>query len=262
MTNSEQAANPGLYMCYANAGSLPLTMQSIFGNTALFMPSQLKSIISGKLGGTNRPIITGVDNNKYSTKILNYYGDDIVIKYRPKASKIPQYRGESHRMVLVGQTHGNTLGYAYPSGDQYAKPLYVPDNSNIVIRVKGSITVVGGTSATYTLGTTDAFASFTAFVIRGATKTQLGAIGGEVEFQLREGSNPVTCTINIGIDANGILTFGLQDSQTDTIRLWTLTAEIQVTEISNMVLGYNEDFAIYQNAKYIDFQNLDRLIWN
>tara|TARA_R110001592_G_scaffold29252_1_gene106269 strand:- start:303 stop:3827 length:3525 start_codon:yes stop_codon:yes gene_type:complete len=262
MTNSEQAANPGLYMCYANAGSLPLTMQSIFGNTALFMPSQLKSIISGKLGGTNRPIITGVDNNKYSTKILNYYGDDIVIKYRPKASKIPQYRGESHRMVLVGQTNGNTLGYAYPSGDQFAKPLYVPDNSNIVIRVKGISTVVGGTSATYTLGTTDAFASFTAFVIRGATKTQLGAVGGEVEFQLREGANPVTCTISIGIDANGILTFGLQDSQTDTIRLWTLTAEIEVTEISNMVLGYNEDWAIYQNAKYIDFQNLDRLIWN
>ena len=261
-TNSEQDSNPGEYMCYANSGSLPLTMQSIFGNTALFMHGQLKSIISGKLGGTNRPLITGVDTNKYATKILNYYGDDIVIKYRPKASKIPQYRGESHRMVLAGQTHGNTLGYAYPSGDQYAKPLYVPDNSNIVIRVKGSATVVGGTSATYTLGTTDAFASFTAFVIRGATKTQLGAVGGEVEFQLREGANPVTCTLNIGIDSGGVLNFGLQDSQTDTIRLWTLTAEIEVTEISNMVLGYNEDWAIYQNAKYIDFQNLDRLIWN
>tara|TARA_R100000655_G_scaffold4481_1_gene14448 strand:+ start:844 stop:1341 length:498 start_codon:yes stop_codon:yes gene_type:complete len=165
-------------------------------------------------------------------------------------------------MILTGQTNGNTLGYAYPSGDQFAKPLYVPDNSNIVIRVKGISTVVGGTSATYTLGTTDAFASFTAFVIQGGTKKQLGAVGGEVEFQLREGSNPVTCTLNILIDSDGILQFGLQDSQTDTIRLWTLTAEIDVNEISNMALGYNENFAIYQNAKYIDFQNLDRLIWN
>jgi len=262
LTNTEQASNPGEYMCYANAGSLPLTMQSIFGNTALIMPSQLKSIISGKIGGTHRPIVTGVDNNKYASKILNYYGDDIVIKYRPTNSKIPQYRGESHRMILTGQTNGNTLGYAYPSGDQFAKPLYVPDNSNIVIRVKGISTVVGGTSATYTLGTTDAFASFTAFVIQGGTKKQLGAVGGEVEFQLREGSNPVTCTLNILIDSDGILQFGLQDSQTDTIRLWTLTAEIDVNEISNMALGYNENFAIYQNAKYIDFQNLDRLIWN
>tara|TARA_Y100001938_G_scaffold62638_1_gene87141 strand:+ start:2341 stop:5880 length:3540 start_codon:yes stop_codon:yes gene_type:complete len=262
MTQTEQDSNPGEFMCYATAGSLPLTIQSIFGNTALISPGQLKSIISGKLGGTNRPIVTGVDNNKYSTKILNYYGDDIVIKYRPENSKIPQYRGESHRMVLAGQTNGNTLGYAYPSGDQFAKPLYVPSNSNIVVRVKGSSTVVGGTSSTYTIGTTDAIAYFTAFVIKGATKTQLGGAGGEVEFQLREGANPVTCTLNIDIDSEGILKFGLQDSQTDTIRIWTLTAEIEVNEISNMVLGYNEDFAIYQNAKYIDFQNSDRLIWN
>ena len=262
MTNAENGSYPGLFMCYANAGSLPLTMQSIFGNTELITPSQLKSIVSGKFGGTNRPIITGVDNNKYATKILNYYGDDIVIKYRPTNSKIPQYRGESHRMILAGQTNGNTLSYAYPSGDEFAKPLYIPSNSNIVIRVKGATTVVGGTSATYTIGTTDAFAYFTAFAIRGATKTQLGGTGGEVEFQLREGSNPVTCTLNIDIDSSGILKLGLQDSQTDTIRIWTLTAEIDVNEISNMTLGYNENFAIYQNAKYIDFQNLDRLIWN
>ena len=262
LTSSEQPSNPGEYMCYANAGSLPLTIQSIFGNTALITPGQLKSIVSGKIGGTNRPIITGVDNNKYATKILNYYGDDIVIKYRPSNSKMPQYRGESHRMVLTGQTNGNTLGYAYPSGDQYSKPLYVPANSNIVMRVKGISTVVGGTSATYTIGTTDAVSYFTAFVIKGATKTQLGAAGGEVDFQLREGAKPVTCTLNLDIDSDGVLKFGLQDSQTDTIRLWTLTAEIDVNEINNMTLGYNEDWAIYQNAKYIDFQNLDRLIWN
>ena len=262
LTNSEQDDYPGIYMCYANAGSLPLTLQSIFANSALFSPGQLKSIISGNLGGTNRPLITGVDNNKYATKIFNYYGDDIVIKHRPLGSKIPQYRGESHRIVLAGQTHGDTRGYAYPSGDKFSKPMYIPSNSHIVIRVKGATTVVGGSSPTYTLGTTDAFAYFTAFVIRGATKTQLGAIGGEVEFQLREGANPVTCTVNIDIDSDGVLIFGLSDTQTDTIRIWTLTAEIDINEISNMVLGYNEDWAIYQNAQYIDFQNLDRLIWN
>ena len=262
MVNSGLPAYPGLFTCYANSGSLPLTMQSIFGNTALFMPGQLKSIISGKLGGTNRPLITGVDTNKYATKLLNYYGDDIVIKYKPENSRIPQYKGESHRIVFTGYTDGNTRGYAYPSGDKFAKPLFIPDNINMIIRVKGVSTVVGGTSTTYTLGTTEGLAYYTAFVVRGATKTQLGTGGGQEEFSIREGANPTTCTLNIDINSDGILEFGLDDSQTDTKRLWTLTAEVDINRLSNMSLGYEENWALYQNGKNIQFQNLDFMIWN
>ena len=262
LVNSGNPSYPGLFACYANAGSLPLTMQSIFGNTALFNPGQLKSIVSGKLGGTNRPLITGVDNTKSSTKILNYYGDDIVIKYRPKTAKIPQYRGESHRMVFTGYTEGNTRGYAYPSGDKYGKPLYIPDNINMIIRVKGISTVVGGTSSTYPLGTTDAVAYYTAFVVRGGEKNQVGVAGGEPEFQIREGVNPVTCTLHIDIDSDGVLKFGLDDSQTDTKRLWTLTADIDINRLDNMLLGYKENWALYQNGSNIQFQNYDYLIWN
>ena len=226
------------------------------------MPGQLKSIISGKLGGTNRPLITGVDTNKYATKLLNYYGDDIVIKYKPENSRIPQYKGESHRIVVTGYTDGNTRGYAYPSGDKFAKPLFIPDNINMIIRVKGVSTVVGGTSTTYTLGTTEGLAYYTAFVVRGATKTQLGTGGGQEEFSIREGANPTTCTLNIDINSDGILEFGLDDSQTDTKRLWTLTAEVDINRLSNMSLGYEENWALYQNGKNIQFQNLDFMIWN
>jgi hypothetical protein len=132
----------------------------------------------------------------------------------------------------------------------------------MVIRVKAVTTVVGGKSATYTRGTTDALSYFTAFVNKENVVTQIGATGGEVDFQLRQGANPVTCTLNIVNNANGALLFGIRDSQTDTKRVWTLTAEIQVNRVFNMDFPYDENWALFQNGANIEFENRDFLIWN
>ena len=261
MWNLTAQASNGLYPCVANAGSLPIKFKSIFSSSSILNTGQLKTLINDKIGGRNRPLVRGVDNSKYSKALLPLYGDDIIIKYTSKSRNTPQYKGESHRIVLTGYTVANTRGYAYPEGDQYGKPLNMPDNINMIIRVKGVATVVGGTSSTYTLGYTEGFAYYTAFKIINGTTTQLSTVGGQEEFSIREGANPTTCTLHIDI-SSGLLRFGLDDSQTDTKRIWTLTAEVDVNRINNMSLGFDENWALYQNGDKIQLQNGDYLIWN
>ena len=261
MWNQTAQASNGLYPCIANAGSLPIKLKSIFSSSSILNTGQLKTLINDKIGGRNRPLVRGVDNNKYSQALLPLYGDDIIIKYTSKNRNTPQYKGESHRIVLTGYTVANTRGYAYPEGDQYGKPLNMPDNINMIIRVKGVSTVVGGSSSTYTLGYTEGFAYYTAFKIINGTATQLSTTGGQEEFSIREGANPTTCTLHIDI-SSGLLRFGLDDSQTDTKRIWTLTSEIDVNRINNMSLGFDENWALYQNGDNIQLQNGDYLIWN
>ena len=219
MWNLTAQASNGLYPCIANAGSLPIKLKSIFSSSSILSTGQLKTLINDKIGGRNRPLVRGVDNNKYSQALLPLYGDDIIIKYTSKNRNTPQYKGESHRMVLTGFTVADTRAYAYPEGDQYGKPLNMPDNINMIIRVKGVSTVVGGSSSTYTLGYTEGFAYYTAFKIINGTATQLSTVGGQEEFSIREGANPTTCTLHIDI-SSGVLRFGLDDSQTDTKRIW------------------------------------------
>jgi len=255
-----QAAN-GLYPCMANAGSLPLRLKSIFSASNILNVGQLKTLISGKIGGRNKPFIQGVDTDKYSQSLIRAMGDDIVIKYAAKNKKMPQYKGESHRVVLSGHTDGNTRAYAYPEGDKYGRSLFIPDNINMIIRVKGIATVIGGKSSTYTLGYTEGFAYYTAFKIVNGTATQLSTVGGQEEFSIREGANPTTCTLHIDIDDN-ILRFGLDDSQTDTKRLWTLTVDADVNRIKNMSLEFDGNWALYQNGDNIQLQNGDYLLWN
>ena len=261
MWNLTAQASNGLYPCIANAGSLPIKFKSIFSSSSILSTGQLKTLINDKIGGRNRPLVRGIDNNKYSKALLPLYGDDIIIKYTSKSRNTPQYKGESHRMVLTGYTVANTRAYAYPEGDQYGKPLNMPDNINMIIRVKGVATVVGGSSSTYTLGYTEGFAYYTAFKIINGTATQLSTVGGQEEFTIREGANPTTCTLHIDI-SSGVLRFGLDDSQTDTKRIWTLTPEIDVNRINNMALGFDENWALYQNGDKIQLQNGDYLIWN
>ena len=136
----------------------------------------------------------------------------------------------------------------------------MPDNVNIIIRVKGLATVIGGTSSTYTLSYTEAFAYYTAFKIVNGTATQLGTAGGVAEFGLKE-SGSATCTLYIDISSS-LLRFGIQDSQTDTKRVWELSAEIDINKINNLELGFDENWALYQNGQNIQFQNGDYLIWN
>ena len=261
MWNQTAQASNGLYPCMANSGSLPIKLQSIFAPKSILNRGQLKTLIYNKLGGLNTPLVRGVNNSKYSKPMLPLYGDDIVIKYATKKRDIPQLEGESHRIVLSGNTNANTRGYAYPEADKFNTPLRIPANVNMIIRVKGIATVVGGTSSTYTLGYTEGFAYYTAFKNIKGTTTQLSTVGGQEEFSIREGANPTTCTLHIDIH-NDVLRFGLDDSQTDTKRVWQLSAEIDVNRINNMTLGFAENWAIFQNSQNIELQNGDYLIWN
>ena len=261
MWNYTSQATNNLYPCMANSGSLPLKLKSIFSSTSILNTGQLKTLIYDKIGGRNKPFVQGVNNTKYSQSILPLYGDDMVIKYSTVKRNIPQIEGESHRIVLSGNTTGTAKGYAYPESDQYGKSINIPDNINMIIRVKGVSTVVGGTSSTYTLGSTEGFAYYTAFKIVNGTTTQLSTAGGQQEFSIREGANPTTCTLYIDISSN-VLRFGLLDSQSDTKRVWQLSADVDINRINNMSLGFDENWALYQNGSKIQLQNGDYLIWN
>ena len=137
----------------------------------------------------------------------------------------------------------------------------MPTNSNTIISVKGIATVVGGKSSTYSLGYTEGFAYYTAFKNVAGTTTQLSTTGGQQEFSIREGANPTTCTLYIDVN-DGVLRFGLDDNQTDTKRIWTLTVDMDVNRVDNMTARYDENWALYQNGNRIQLQNGEYLLWN
>ena len=193
--------------------------------------------------------------------MLPYFGDDIIIKYNTARKGTPQINGESHRIIASGYTEGNTRSYAYPQGNKNGAKIFLPADSNTIIRINGIVTVIGGTSSTYTLGTTEAFSYYTAFKNVNGTVTQLSTVGGQQEFSIREGANPTTCTLYITTSA-GQLQFGLDDSQTDTKRVWQLSVDLSVQKIHNLGLPYAENWALYQNGDNIQFMNYDLMIWN
>ena len=140
--------------------------------------------------------------------------------------------------------------------------MEIPTQTNIIIRVKGTATVIGGSSTSYPLGTVEGFAYYTAFKNIAGGVIQLGTAGGDQEFALRESGPPSsTCTLYIDMDG-GLLRFGLDDSQTDTKRIWALTIDLDVNNVHNFSLGYGENWALYQNGQNIQLQNGDFLIWN
>ena len=260
--NADNYASDNLYPCIANAGSLPINLKSIFSNVALFSRGRLKNILHNKMSGLNTPLVTGTDNGKYSQAILPYYGDDMVIKTTNRNAQIPQYNGESHKIVMSGYTVGNTRGYAYPQGDNNGDKIYFPTNVNVAIKITGTASVVGGTNSTYTLGSTEAFGYHTGFVVLPTRITQLGAGGGVEDFSIREGANPTTCTLNIGTTSGGELQIGLDDSQTDTKRAWNITVELEIHKIPSLSAGFEQDYALFQDSNRIQFQDYDYLLWN
>jgi hypothetical protein len=255
-------ASSGLYPCFANTGSLPIQLANIFNNRSLFSGTQTKKLYSGKINGLNKPIITGQYNTKYSTPILAPIGNDIIVKYNSNKTSLPQLDGESHRVVLTGHTIGTTRGYAYIQGDDNEPKLTVPINTNMMVRVNGISTVVGGSSVTHPIGNTEAFSYYTAFKNVGGIITQIGLAGGNEEFTLKE-SGASTCSLYI-INTNNLLSFGLDDSQSNTIRIWQLTTEVNVNRVYNMETAYVTagDYALFQNGDNILFQNGDDMLWN
>tara|TARA_R100001594_G_scaffold86_2_gene398 strand:+ start:745 stop:4197 length:3453 start_codon:yes stop_codon:yes gene_type:complete len=252
----------GLFPCLANGGSLPINLKSMLGLRSILSQGQMKSIIYDKLRGEGSPFVIGSNNGKFANSILPPYADDMVIKYKTEQKNVPRLEGEMHRIVATGYTEGNTRGYAYPAGTKYNLRPFVPSNSNMIIRITGTATVIGGTSATYPVGTTEGFSWYTAFKNVNGTITQLSTAGGLQEFSITEGpSIPTTCTLYI-TTSNGELQFGLDDSQTDTKRIWSLTIDLAVQRLPNIAIPYGENWAIFQNASNIQFMNYDFMLWN
>ena len=255
-------ANAPLYPCFANTGSLPILLQSQKSAKSLFNGSNLKSIIARKFSGRNTTFVTGTDNTKFGQPIMPLLGDDLVIKNKSNNASKPQVQGEIHRLALSGYTEGTTKNYAYVQGDVNLPRMTIPNNSNMMIRINAIVTVVGGTNATYVLGTTESVAYYTAFKNLNGTITQLGTVRGTQEFSMTEGGIASSCTLIIDED-NGELTFGLQDSQANTFRAWSLSVELNVQRLPNIDNGgYNVSYALWQNAGFLYFQNNDNLIWN
>ena len=105
------------------------------------------------------------------------------------------------------------------------------------------------------------FAYHTGFKNTVDGATQIGLAGGVVDFRIGETGIATSCTLYIDMD-NNRLRFGLDDSQTDTKRIWSLAVDIEVNRIAHFSLGYDENFALYQNGDYILFENGDIMIWN
>ena len=253
--------NAPLHPCVASTGSLPISLKSLFSNMSLFSGSNAKSIIYSKLQRKSKPFVVGSGNTRTSRLLLPPTSNDMVIKYTSANKDKPQVDGEIHRLVLSGYTEGNTRGFAYVEGDSTRSKINIPVNSNVLIRVNGTATVVGGTSATYVSGTTEGFAWYTAFKNVGGSITQLSTTGGQQEFSIREGANPTTCTLYIEA-STGEITFGLDDSQTDTKRVWALSVELSVQSLPNLYFNYGDNGAVWQNSRLLYFQDNNLLIWN
>tara|TARA_R100000655_G_scaffold15824_2_gene34884 strand:- start:1927 stop:5382 length:3456 start_codon:yes stop_codon:yes gene_type:complete len=245
--------------CLANSNSLPAWIQNQRNARGIFSNSQIKTIFEGKLAKLNKPFIVGTNNTKTSTALLPYNGDDLVIKFRNENLSIPSVNGEAHRMVLIGYTTGNTRGYAYPQGVTGTKNPVIPNNSNMIIRINGTTVVVGGTNSSYPTGYLEAFSWYTAFKNIEGTITQIGTAGGIQQFNIAEVASRTSLYIS---HSNGEISFGLDDLQTDTKRVWSLTVDLTVQTLDNMSLGYGDNMALYQDGDGIYLQNNDWLIWN
>ena len=253
---------PGNGVCLANVGSLPIQFSNIYRVRNIVNQPGVRNYISLVLGGYAKSLSTGTDRNKFSYNILPEFGDDVKIKYNAKKGNIGAIRGESHRMVLLGKSIGNTKNYAYPNGDQSTKPLLIPSNSITNIRVKAISTVVGGTSTQYPLGSTEAIAYYTAFkYVSGVGIVQLGTANGTPEYSLKESGAISSCTLEIDT-FEGAVRFGIKDASLDTIRVWQLTADYDVNLVPNVEFRIDQNDAQYQNYDFIQFQNLKRLQWN
>ena len=253
----------GLGMCLANGGSYPRSLYQLDLPITLTGQAGLKSFMQGKLGNLNLPLSSGANRGKFTQSLLPRFGDDIMIKYKTLLSIKPQVDGESHRMVLMGNTEGNTRGYAYPENAPNTPAFDLPNNANVMIQVKGISTVIGGTSSTYVVGITESFSYHTAFKVIGGFGTQIGTAGGVVDWSLKEAAVSTTSTLYIAQSATtGAVEFGLDDSQTDTKRSWTLVVDFTVQNVENLRLPFGTNWALYQNGHAIQLMNYEYLIWN
>jgi hypothetical protein len=260
---SQWAPNTG--KCKPVANSLTPQIADIYRVKNIFTASGGKRYVNMLLGGYSRSLSTGTNRDKFSYNLLPEFGDDIKIQYSGSHSNIGSIIGESHRLVLLGKTTGTTKSYAYINGTGISEPLYIPFNSIVNIRVRGISTVIGGTSTTYPIGSTEAFAYYTAFKNEGTathTVTQLGTANGTAEYSLKEGGLAQTCTLEIDSGDDKSIRFGIKDADADAVRMWQLTVDYDVNNIANMGYRIDVNYAEYENGVVIGFQDTNELLWN
>ena len=253
---------PGNGMCIANIGSLPIQMADIYRARYIINSPGVKNYLGLVLGGYARSLSAGTNRNKFAPNILPEFGDDIKIQYSGKMGNIGSIMGESHRMVLLGKTTGNTKGYAYINGSEHMSTLTIPISTIVNIRVKGISTVVGGHSSTFPIGSTEAFAYYTAFKATLEDGiVQLGTANGINEYNIKEATASSTCTLEIDTYENYVR-FGIKDGNADASRVWQLTVDYDVNLVPNIENRVDQNDAQYQNYKFIELQNGQRLQWN
>ena len=250
--------------CMPVASSLTPQLADIYRAKNIMQASGGKRYVQMLLGGYARGLATGTNRDKFSNNILPEFGDDIKIQYTGRQGSTGAITGESHKLILLGKTTGTTKSYAYINGSGLSEPLYIPFNSIVNIRVRGISTVIGGESTTHPLGSTEAFAYYTAFKNESPlthTVTQLGTAKGTSEYALQESGVASTCTLEID-SYTDYIRFGIKDADADAVRMWQLTVDYDVNSIPNMELSIDADYALYQDGNYINFENNEKLIWN
>ena len=56
--------------------------------------------------------------------------------------------------------------------------------------------------------------------------------------------------------------FGIKDADADARRVWQLTVDYDITLVPNLESRVDQNDAQYQNYKFIELQNGQRLQWN
>jgi len=255
---------PGYGICWANGGSLPIQKKELYNRPrAVLSVGNLRTILDNKLNGMGKPLITGTHTSKFTKAILPYMGDDVQIKYKNTNLNKPYLNGESHRFILIGYTEGTSVGYAYINGEDTGPGINMPSSSIVNIRAKAIVTVVGGTSSTYTQGVTEVLTYAAGFrQIDGEVIERVGSRGGDLQYGLAESGKSVTCSLFITADNVPTIDFGLKDTQSDTKRMWQLEVNLDINLIPSMSLPYETTYANYQNSMIIQLQDGNYLLWN
>lgn len=250
--------------CKAYQGSLPISKRILTSNKNIRSLNGLKSIGQIPLSSPVNNFSIGSGKTKTNNLIMTPIKDDLSIKYETETGDRVKVMGESHRIVLVGQTVGNTTAYAYPRGSSQFPSISLPDSSNIVIKVKAINTVVGGTSTTYPVGTTEAFGYHTAFKMINGVGTQIGAAGGVQDFAIADGTvrGSIAITLDTTSTRENKILFGLLNGQADTVRVWSLTVDFSVQLIPSIATPLDTNWALYQNSETIHLQDKHSLLWN
>mgnify|MGYP003132337831 CR=1 FL=1 len=243
-----------------NSYSMPIIMNN---NTALSILSR-PSLTSYFQAKSSKNFIRGSANKKYSKLMIPQAADDLGIKYVSKFHRMPQVNGESHRLVMLGNTINIATSESYIQGDNKNMSIQIPTSSNMMIQVMGMSTIVSSTNATYGVGVTEQFVYYTAFRNLDGTVTQIGtALGKRQISQVEGGSANSFLEITSADDSitNGKkLQINVKSTEDNTTKVFTLDVRITTQRIDSFY--FNANWALYQNGQRIQFEDNNFLEWN